>query len=216
MRIIYTNSNIGKVGEVRRHFARECFPIMDVFDPSIGVLDVEESGTTLGENAKLKTEAYLGLLSHSREFSNSIVFSDDTGLEIDALDGEPGIFVRRWKDGKTKMTDEEVIQYTLERLDGTPYEKRGARFRTVVALGVLGENGTRVGEVKLFEGVLKGRILEEPLQIREKGFPFFSLFFVDDYGVPLCDVYKCAGRGWSTHRERAMDAVVRHLMMVRA
>src|SRR3989338_3568720 len=59
---------------------------------------------------------------------------EEAGLEIEALNGEPGIHVRRWRDGKTRMTDQETIDYCLYKMKNVPKGKRGARFRTVIAL----------------------------------------------------------------------------------
>ena len=60
--------------------------------------------------------------------------ADDTGLEIEALNGEPGIHARRWRDGKTRMTDQEAIDYCLYKMEDVPKGKRHARFRTVITL----------------------------------------------------------------------------------
>ncbi|KKU62470.1 MAG: Non-canonical purine NTP pyrophosphatase, partial [Microgenomates group bacterium GW2011_GWD1_47_13] len=105
----------------------------------------------------------------------------------DALHGEPGIKVRRWKG--YSMTDEEIISYTLERLHGVSSAQRGAQFRTVIAVSYK-HHSTRT-----FSGIYRGVIRTQPLVTREAGFPFRSLF-----------------RGsHPTHRENAAKSVLPYL-----
>lgn len=136
-----------------------------------------------------------------------MVLADDTGVEIDALGGEPGIHVRRW-DG-TRMTDMGIINYCLEKLTGVVPEERSAKFRTVVALGIPG-----IG-IELWEGTLKGFILDQAdLNYLMKGFPFESLFFVPEFGedgMLLGEIHRLSGKAknkYLTHRERAIKAAL--------
>lgn len=193
--ILYATNNPGKVAEVSKRL--EVYGIKVASPKDLGIeLDVAETGSTLEENAELKAKAFL-------EFSGErIVLSDDTGLEIDALDGEPGIHVRRWKDGKTRLTDEEIIDYCLERLRDVPKGQRGAQFRTVLVLA------RPTGEIEIFDGILRGEILEEPAGIRVEGFPFESLFFVPEWNAFLGQIHNLKTDekvGKLTHRERALE-----------
>lgn len=196
--IFYATNNPGKKFEVGRQLAAAGIEIVTPTDLGIDI-DVEENGNTLEENAILKVNGYKDLVK------DMLILADDTGLEIDALGGEPGIHVRRWKDGKTRMIDQECIDYCIEKMEGIPKENRGAQFRTVLALGLPN------GKIELFDGILRGYILEKPSVMRVEGFPFESLFMTDsdtllgdDRQIP---VEKRNGR--LNHRERAIDKVIK-------
>jgi XTP/dITP diphosphohydrolase len=140
------------------------------------------------------------------------VLSDDTGLEIDALNGEPGIHVRRWKDHQTRMGDQEIIDYCIHRMKGISPDQRGAQFRTILALKIPG------GQTETFEGILRGTILEEPSTFRVEGFPFESLFFVPEWNLLLGDARQLPVQNKQhllNHRERALEKAatrIRELM----
>jgi XTP/dITP diphosphohydrolase len=196
--VLYATNNPGKVIEISKLLNHYGIKVVSPKDLGID-LDVSETGNSLEENSSLKAKAYL------LESNGRIVLSDDTGLEIDALNGEPGIHVRRWRDGKTKMTDEEIIQYCLQKMHGIPQEQRGAQFRTVLALAL--PNGT----TEMFEGTLRGEILENPAPIRIEGFPFESLFFIPEWNMILGEVHQLeAGqkKGRLNHRERALQKAI--------
>lgn len=200
--IVYATTNPGKFEEVQHIFRGYN---LDIHSPiEFGVsLDVEETGKTLEENAILKAESYTPYLSN-----DVIVISDDTGLEIDALGGEPGIKVRRWKG--YRMEDDEILSYCLERLHGIPIKDRGAQFRTIIAVAQKGI------PTKLFEGILRGTILSEPQEFRVVGLPFQPVFFVDEHGMMLYKIHdlsveKKIKDGILTHRERAVVAALPYL-----
>lgn len=202
MRLLYGTSNPGKLMEVGRFLRLHG---IDMMSPSeLGLeLDPEESGTTLEENAVLKVHAYQQILP-----SEVAVFTDDTGVEIDALNGEPGIYVRRWKDKKNKMTDQEIIEYTIERMQGIPLEKRGAQMRTVIAYGAPD------GQIELFDGVLRGHIVEQPANFLIEGFPYECLFFATDYNMMLGEMHQLPDEKkikFTTHRERAVEKLAKRL-----
>lgn len=161
MNLVYATTNPGKFTEVNRLFAVHGLTLHAPSEYGVS-LDVDETGSTLEENAALKAESYRDAIGEK-----VIVLGDDTGVEIDALGGEPGIRVRRWKG--YKMTDEEIIAYTLERLHGVPAAKRGAQFRTVIAVAKSGQ------PTRTFSGIHRVNIRVRPLPLREAGFPFRSL-----------------------------------------
>lgn len=192
--LLYATNNPGKLDEVGKYL-EGIIELKSPKDFSID-LDVEETGTTLEENALLKAQAY-------REVAppESIVMTDDTGLEIDALDGEPGVHVRRWKDGQTRMTDEEIIDYCLKRMKAVPAGKRGAQFRTVIALALSD------GSTELFDGTLRGEIAEKPLDIKPEGFPFRGLMYVPEAECYLGELER-SPRSVLTHRQKAVRKAV--------
>lgn len=196
--LLYATSNPGKIIEVSKLLEYNGIEVVSPKDLGID-LDVPETGNTLEENATFKAKTFLEVSG------GRVVLSDDTGLEIDSLNGEPGIHVRRWKDGQTKLTDEEVIDYCMEKMDGIPKEKRGAQFRTVLVLAAPD------GKIETFDGILRGTILEKPADIRIEGFPFESLFFIPEWNMLLGQVYQLKAEekeGRLNHRERALQKAI--------
>lgn len=163
--VLIATNNIGKLKDISELL--NLHGIKTASPKELGIdIDPEESGSSLEENSELKALAF------QKYAPDRLVLADDRGLEIDALHNEPGIYVRRWKDKKTHMTDEEIINYCLERMAGIPKEKRSARFRAIATLAIPG-----VG-IETFEGAVQGEILEKPESFRAKGLPFDCLFYV--------------------------------------
>ena len=198
--ILYATTNPGKLMEVGKYL--EPYGITLVSPAQLGLaVEVEESGQTLEDNAILKARAYLDRVP------DRIVMADDTGVEIDALHGEPGIHVRRWKDKTTPLSDQEVIDTCIERMRGIPTAQRGAQFRTVIALGVPG------GAIELFDGILRGTIVETPAPLRIAGFPFEALLYIPEWGKLLGEIHGLSTEekvrhGYLTHRERAVHKAI--------
>jgi XTP/dITP diphosphohydrolase len=134
-------------------------------------VDVTEGGDTMDDNAKLKAQAYAlqsGLLS----------LADDSGLEVDALGGEPGVLSARY--GKEGFSDEERNEYLLRRLRGIPWEKRSARFKCVIAIAApSGRMETCVGECH-------GIIAFEPRG--KTGFGYDPIFYLPELGVTVAEL----------------------------
>ncbi len=201
--IVYATTNPGKFSEVQKLFTGHGIEIKSAADYKIDI-DVDETGTTLEENAIIKAEAYRDAIKE-----DIIVLGDDTGLEIDALGGEPGIKVRRWKG--YKMTDDEIIAYAMERLKDVPDEKRSAQFRTVIAVA------KRRLPTKTFSGMLPGKIVMEPHDFREEGLPFQPLFFSTEYNQMLYEIHSLPtadkiAQNIVTHRERAVTLALPYLL----
>lgn len=196
--ILYATNNPGKKFEISRHLSHNGILVVTPGELEMNI-EVPEIGSSLEENATSKVKAYAGIVT------DKLILADDTGLEIDALNGEPGIHVRRWKDGQSRMTDQEIIDYCMARMKDVPREKRKAHFRTVLALGIPG------GEIEVFEGTLEGYILEEPSVQRVEGFPFESLFFVLEWNMLLGDARQLPvekKQHLLNHRERAIQKAI--------
>jgi len=200
-KLVYATENPGKLKEVKKLLKSFGINIVSPKDFKIS-LDVKESGSTLKENSKLKVEAYLDAINRE----DVVIVVDDTGLEIDALNGEPGIHVRKWKDKKTRMSDQQIFDYCLSRLEGVPEKRRGAQFRSVVAVGTL-EN-----KIEHFEGILKGVIMgREEAQLGTEGFPFEGLFWVPEWKMFLGEAHKLPLEEkfkLLTHRGRALKTAL--------
>jgi XTP/dITP diphosphohydrolase len=168
--ILFCTTNPGKLTEIK-NLLGDRFNIVSPRDIGID-LEVEEDGDTLEANATKKLQEHLRHEKISSLKGKFVVMADDTGLQITALNGEPGIKVRRWNG--TKMKDEEIVQHCLNRMRGIT--NREAQFRCIIALAFVEREAT----LELVEGILKGRILEEADPLRIEGFPMESLFVMDD------------------------------------
>jgi XTP/dITP diphosphohydrolase len=152
--ILIATTNPGKLREYRHMF--EAVPGARVVSPGDVEIWVEvaETGDTLAENALLKARAlYAALLAEARA-GGWWVLGDDSGLEVDAMGGAPGVHSNRWAGPNT--TAEDRNRLLLERLKDVPDEARTARFRCVVALI------DPSGREHLAEGTVEGRIAHEP------------------------------------------------------
>ena len=210
--ILYATTNPGKIFEVDRLL--KAYGIKMVSPKDLGLdIEVEEAGSTLEENSAIKVKAYF------KAAENYAVMADDTGLEIEALNGEPGIHVRRWRDGKTRMTDQETIDYCLYKMKNVPKGKRGARFRTVIALASGGRSSPDC-RIETFDEILEGEILEKPIPLRIEGVPFESLFYIPKWKLVLGEVHQMPvekRQKFLTHRELAVTKAlprIRELLSV--
>jgi XTP/dITP diphosphohydrolase len=123
-RLLLATNNPGKVREFRRLLAGSGFELLTPADLGIS-LDVVEDGTTYAENALLKARAF----AHA---SGMLALADDSGIEVDALDGRPGLHSARY--GGPGLDDEARTALLLHELDGVPDDRRTARYRAIVAL----------------------------------------------------------------------------------
>jgi XTP/dITP diphosphohydrolase len=197
MPLFYATTNPGKVMEVSKLLAPHGIALVSPAQAGLD-LEIDETGSTLEENATLKAQAYL------HHVPGRVVMADDTGIEIDALGGEPGIHVRRWKDQQTPMSDAAIIDYCLQRMHGIPQGQRQAQFRTVIALGLPG------GTIECFDGILRGNIRTSAASLKYAGMPFETLFYISEWGKLLGDIHDLSleekiQHGYFTHRERAIQ-----------
>jgi len=133
--------------------------------------DVEETGSSLEENASLKATL-------SAAGSGLMALADDSGLEVDALGGKPGVLSARYA-GKN-ASDAERISYLLTQLKKVPWEERQARFRCVIAIA------TPDGQVQLFSGECQGIITLEPNG--EGGFGYDPIFYLPQLDKTMAEL----------------------------
>lgn len=198
--ILFATTNPGKLAMVQEIYAHHDMKVVGPQDLGLQ-LEVDETGSSLEENARLKAVAYQKVLP-----ADMIVITDDTGIEIDALGGKPGIKVRRWKG--YPMTDEEIITYCLEQMRNIPKDKRGAQFRTVLA--VVQDDKP----IRYFDGILRGEILGKPEKMRREGMPFWPLFYIPKLGMTLGEFHAAPIEfqlAHPTHREKAVIATLPYL-----
>lgn len=161
-RLLVATHNPGKLREYRRLLAG--LPPALVSPADLGLdLDVAETGATFASNAALKAHAFA-------RASGLPALADDSGIEVDALGGFPGVRSARWAPG----TDADRVAALLERLAGVPAGRRSARFRAAVVLAW--PDGTAMAA----EGTVEGRIADRP--IGTGGFGYDPVFLVEDGG----------------------------------
>jgi XTP/dITP diphosphohydrolase len=202
MRLIFATYNPGKMDEVRALGQKYGVDVVSMTDAGAEV-HFEETGDTFEANARSKLrQAQAALVSNSDDW----VAADDSGITIDALGGEPGVKTRRWI-GR-EMTDQEIIDYTLERMAVIPNAQRTARFVSVVAMGKAGQNPLT------FEGSLDGSILLLPDidTTPKEGFPFRQIFFVPEAGLTMGQLETAPPeKQVLTFRQRAFTKAFRYL-----
>ncbi len=169
-KLLLATNNKAKVREYRSLLRVIPFEIVTLAEQGI-TTDVDESGETLEANARLKATA---LAAESRLLS----LADDSGLEVDALGGEPGPFSRRH--AGEGATDADRINYLLVRLKDVPDEKRTARFRCVIAIS------TPDGKVELCSGECRGLITTKPRG--ENGFGYDPIFYLPELGKTMAEL----------------------------
>ncbi len=161
-------------------------------------MEVEESGTTLEENAILKAKAY-------SEASGLVALADDSGLEVDALGGRPGILSPRY--GREGASDKEKFEQLLSELSGVSWEQRKARFRCIIAIA------TPDGKLELCYGECEGFITFEPHG--EGGFGYDPVFFVPEFGKTMAELSfeeknKVSHRGKATKKAKELLSCLIH------
>jgi XTP/dITP diphosphohydrolase len=179
--LVLATKNLGKISEFDR--------LLNQFASDIKVLglidypdmpEVEETGITLSENARLKAKAI-------SQFTNLPALADDSGLFIDALNGQPGIYSARFSGyagNNSKERDLANIRKVLELLKDVPEPKRGAQFKAVVAFYKPNPDGTVIEKEEL--GVLTGEIISSPQG--DAGFGYDPIFSPVDFDQSLAEL----------------------------
>lgn len=195
MKLVFASNNAHKLEEVRKIMPAG----VEVLSLSeIGFhQEIEETGTTLEENSAIKAEAvYQWLRSQSSAFpSIDGVFADDTGLEIDALGGKPGVYTARWA-GEPAANRAKALSELADK------EDRGAQFRTVITM--IKANGERFA----VSGVVRGRIATE--EYGKGGFGYDPVFIPEGYDKTFGEL-PAEIKNTISHRARALHALVQIL-----
>ena len=162
-KIIFATGNEGKMKEVRMILEDLGLPVLSLKDEGI-TADVEENGTTFEENAQIKAKAIM-------EMTGALVLADDSGLEVDALDKEPGIYSARYMGHDTSYHIKN--QNIIDRLEGKVGEERSARFVCAIAAAFPD------GRVLITRGTMEGQIGYE--EKGENGFGYDPIFYLPEY-----------------------------------
>ncbi|MGN0386540.1 MAG: XTP/dITP diphosphatase [Lachnospiraceae bacterium] len=193
-RIIFATGNAGKIREIKEIMGDMNIPIISMKEAGI-VSDIEENGTTYEENATIKAKAVAALAGEG-----DLVMADDSGLEIDYLNKEPGIYSARYlgEDTSYRIKNQNLI----DRLSGVPDEKRTARFVCAIA-AVLPD-----GKVLTTRGVIEGRIGYE--EAGQGGFGYDPIFYVPELGKTTAELTE-EEKNDVSHRGRALRAMKEEL-----
>jgi XTP/dITP diphosphohydrolase len=185
--LLLATSNPHKLEEFQTIFSDLPLRLLSLNDVQLNV-DVEETGNTFSENAELKGRAYA-------QMSHMLTLADDSGLEIDALGGVPGVHSARYLGRETSY--EERFRVILEQLRGLPQEQRSARFRCVIALA------EPSGKIYLVEGMVEGVIAESPRGTH--GFGYDPIFFLPELGKTFAELEPVV-KNRISHRARAAQS----------
>ena len=192
MKIVFASNNAGKIREVAKIlsecFAPDAVSVLALSD--IGFTeDIVEDGLTFEENALIKARAVAKL--------GYLAIADDSGLEVDALDGAPGIYSARYSGGHGNDAENNLL--VLKNLAGVPDEKRTARFTCAIACVM------PTGEAFTVRASCEGRILHA--EEGSGGFGYDPLFYVEEYKKTLASVTP-EEKNAISHRGKALRAFV--------
>ena len=193
MEIIFASNNENKLREIRAKLTNGDIKIVSQKEAGFN-LEVEETGTTFEENAILKAEAIFKL-------TNKPVLAEDGGLEVDELDGAPGVYSHRF--AGENATDEDRRNKILTLLKDVPDEKRTARFKCVGCY--IDENG----EKHIFEGASEGKIGYEAKG--NNGFGYDPIFISEDGAGRTTASMPISFKETYSHRARAVRQLTEFL-----
>lgn len=186
--IVFATGNQGKMREIRQILADMDVEILSMEEAGV-TADIVEDGTTFEENAVIKARAIAAKTNH-------IVVADDSGLEIDYLNKEPGVYSARYMGEDTSYDLKNAN--LIKRLEGVEDEKRTARFVCAIA-AVMPD-----GELFTVQGIIEGRIAYEPQG--ENGFGYDPIFYLPEYGCTSAQLSE-EDKNAISHRGRALRAM---------
>ncbi len=186
--LLVATHNKGKLREYKE-LLRD-LPVRLVYLDEVGIQeDVPETGSTFEENAVQKATAYARL-------SGLLTLADDSGLEVDALGGRPGVHSARY--AGPNASDDDRIRKLLAELEGVPPERRTARFRCVIAVA------SPEGDVIIAQGTVEGVIADAPRG--DHGFGYDPIFYLPDRGCTMAELPP-EEKNRISHRARAAEAI---------
>ena len=192
-RIIFATGNEGKMREIRSILADLGLPVLSMKEAGVS-LDIEENGATFGENAEIKARAVW-------EQTGGIVLADDSGLVVDYLGGEPGIYSARYLGEDTSY--EVKNRVIIDRLKGVEGAARSARFVCNIA-AVMPD-----GSVLHTEETMEGRIAEEPAG--SGGFGYDPILWLEEFKKTSAEI-TMEEKNQISHRGKALRAMKEELV----
>ncbi len=185
-KLLIATQNEGKISELRDLLAGTTFRLVSLAELSVTIPAPAETGLTFGENALIKAR-------HYHERSGLLSIADDSGLEVEALGGRPGVLSARY--AGEGASSGEMVSKLLRELEGVPDVERRARF--VCAVAIVGESIE-----KLFEGTCEGIISHAPRG--ERGFGYDPVFIDPESGRTFAEL-TASQKSRLSHRGRALE-----------
>ncbi len=197
MNIVLATKNKKKADELKKIIEQGCLSAVKIFTMNDypECPDVEEDGKTFEENAVKKAV-------HASKFTGMTAIADDSGLEVDALNGAPGVFSARY--AGESADDRSNLEKLLKEMSHIPDEKRGARFVCCIALASL-------NEVKTFFGYVEGKIGKVPRG--KEGFGYDPVFYPESYDRTFAEMSEDEKNAIS-HRYKALKKLQEYLVNV--
>jgi XTP/dITP diphosphohydrolase len=168
--LLIATANRGKVTEIRQFLSSFTLQVTGL-ETLTDIAPCQETGATCAENARQKAEYY-------SQFAGGLTLADDSGLVVDALDGNPGVCSARFV--SPSATDQERCREVLRLMDAVPEASRQARFVCCLALARRGKF------LDLFEGIVEGLITHEPRG--EQGFGYDPIFLIPEIGNTMSEL----------------------------
>ena len=194
-KIVFATGNKNKTVEIKAILGEDKFEVVTMKEAGIDV-EIVEDGNTFAENALIKARTVA-------KFTDAIVMADDSGLEIDYLNKEPGVYSARYMGEDTSYDIKN--NNLIERLDGVPKEKRTARF--VCAIAAVLPDGRELVTRQTMEGYIGWEIAGA------NGFGYDPIFYLDEYGCSSAELTPQQKNAIS-HRGKALRAMKELLMKV--
>lgn len=199
MRIILATGNQGKIKETQAIMGDYEAEIISMKEAGLD-LDIEENGTTFEDNAFIKARAVADALAAQGKGQTCVVMADDSGLEIDCLNGEPGVYSARYLGEETSFELKSLD--LIRRMADVPEEERKARF--VCAITAVFPDGAAVTT----KGIVEGRIGHE---LRgDNGFGYDIIFYLPEYGCTAAELSD-EEKNQISHRSRALGLMKEEL-----
>jgi len=192
-RIVLASNNAGKVREINQLLENSGIEVLP--QAQFGIEDAIEDGLTFVENAIIKAR-------HAAKLSGLPAIADDSGIEVDALNGAPGIYSARF--AGEGSSDEENLRKLLNELKNVPEEQRSARFQCLMVYMRHAGDPTPI----ICQGTWEGRILKTPQG--ENGFGYDPVFFVPEQGCSSAELDAVTKNSLS-HRGKALQQLVKRL-----
>ena len=191
-KLLLATNNRAKVREYRSLLQSVPFELVTLAEQGIAII-VDEVGESLEENARLKATILAAR-------SQLLTLADDSGLEVDALGGEPGPLSARY--AGEGVSDRDRVNYLLARLEGMPWSERSARFRCVIAVAI------PEGKVEFYSGECLGIVTFEPRG--EEGFGYDPVFYIPELDKTMAELSMDV-KNQVSHRGRAVRKVYQAL-----
>ena len=198
-KIIFATGNEHKMAEIRMILADLGTEVLSQREAGIQA-DVVEDGSTFEENALIKAAEIAKIAAGMPQYKDAVILADDSGLEIDYLNKEPGIYSARYMGEDTSYDIKN--QALLDRLDGVPDEQRTARFVCAIAAAFPD------GRVETVRGTMEGRIGYE--EKGANGFGYDPIFFLPEYGCTSAEL-SMEEKNKISHRGKALQAIKEEL-----